>query len=80
MMTPGDSMVCLADAEAIYKNSKVKKPDFMKPGGKMQYFIKLVSIKTKEQVQKEQNDAIMKQIKEQEAKQKAAAATSVANK
>jgi FKBP-type peptidyl-prolyl cis-trans isomerase len=74
LMTPGDSMVCLADAEAIYKNSKVKKPDFMKPGGKMQYFIKLVSIKSKEQVQKEQNDAIMKQIKEQEVKQKAAAA------
>ncbi len=74
LMTPGDSLVCLADAEAIYKNSKVKKPDFIKPGGKLQYFIKLVSIKSKEQVQKEQNEAFMKQIKEQEAKQKAAAA------
>jgi len=74
LMTPGDSIVCLADADAIYKNSKVKKPDFIKSGDKMQYFIRLVSIKSKEQVQKEQQAAMLKQIKEQEAKQKAAAA------
>jgi FKBP-type peptidyl-prolyl cis-trans isomerase len=73
-MTPGDSIVCLVDAEAMYNFSKVKLPDFLKPGDKIQYFIKLVSIKSKEQVQKEQQEAIMKQMKEQEAKQKAAAA------
>jgi FKBP-type peptidyl-prolyl cis-trans isomerase len=74
LMTPGDSIVCLADAETLYKNSKTKKPDFIKTGDKIQYFIKLVSIKPKEQVLKEQQEAFMKQMKEQEAKQKAAAA------
>ena len=74
LMTPGDSIVCLVDADALYKNSKVKKPDFIKPGDKVQYFIKLVSIKPKEQVQKEQQAAFMKQMNEQMAKQKAAAA------
>jgi FKBP-type peptidyl-prolyl cis-trans isomerase len=74
LMTPGDSMVCLVDAEALYKNTNNKKPDIIKPGDKMQYFIRLVSVKPKEQVQKEQQEAFMKQMKEQEAKQKAAAA------
>jgi FKBP-type peptidyl-prolyl cis-trans isomerase len=74
LMTPGDSMVCLVDADALYSNTKNKKPDYIKSGDKLQYFVKLISIKSKEQVQKEQQEAIMKQIKEQEAKQKAAAA------
>ncbi len=74
LMTPGDSIVCITDAVELFKNSKVKVPEFIKAGDKMQYFIKLVSIKTKEQVQKEQQDAFMKQLKEQQAKQAAAAA------
>lgn len=74
LMTPGDSIVCQADADALYKNSKNKKPDFIKSGDKMQYYIKLISIKPKEQVQKEQQEAFMKQMKEQQAKQKAEAA------
>jgi FKBP-type peptidyl-prolyl cis-trans isomerase FkpA len=74
LMTPGDSMVCRVDADALYSNTKNKKPDYIKSGDNLQYFIKLISIKTKEQVQKEQQEAIMKQMKEQEAKQKAAAA------
>lgn len=73
-MTPGDSIVCLTDADALFKNSKTKLPDFIKAGDKVQYFIKLVSIKSKEQVQKEQQEAFMKQMKEQQAKQKAAEA------
>jgi FKBP-type peptidyl-prolyl cis-trans isomerase len=73
-MTAGDSMVCLVDADALYKNSKIKKPDFIKTGDKVQYFIKLVSIKPKELVQKEQQAAFMKQMNEQMAKQKAEAA------
>ncbi len=71
LMTPGDSMVCLVDAVALFKGSKTKLPDFIKPGDKIQYFIKLVSIKPKEQVQKEQQEAFMKQMKEQQAKRKA---------
>jgi len=74
LMTPGDSIVCLIDADALFKGSKSKMPDFIKVGDKIQYFIKLVSIKTKEQVQKEQQEAFMKQMKEQQAKQKAAEA------
>ncbi len=73
-MTAGDSIVCLVDADALFKNSKSKKPDFIKSGDKMQYFIKLVSIKPKEEVQKEQQANFMKQMKEQQAKQVAAAA------
>jgi len=74
LMTPGDSIVCEVDAVALFKSSKSKLPDFIKPGDKIQYFIKLVSIKPKEQVQKEQQAAFMKQMKEQQAKQKAAEA------
>ena len=74
LMTPGDSIVCLVDAVALFKSSKNKLPDFIKPGDKVQYFIKLVSIKPKDEVQKEQQAAFMKQMKEQQAKQKAEAA------
>jgi peptidylprolyl isomerase len=73
-MTPGDSIVCMADADAIFKSSKSKRPDFIKAGDKIQYFVKLVSIKPKAQVQKEQQEAFQKQIKAMEAKQKADAA------
>lgn len=77
LMTPGDSMICLVDAQAMFAFSKNKMPDFIKPGDKIEYNIRLVSIKTKEQVQKEQQAVIMKQMKEQEAKQKAAAAKQI---
>jgi FKBP-type peptidyl-prolyl cis-trans isomerase len=69
LMTPGDSMICMADADAVFTNSKTKKPDFIKKGDKVFYFIKLVSVKTKEEVQKEQQAAFQKQIKEQMVKQ-----------
>lgn len=74
LMTPGDSIVCLVDAVALFKGSKSKLPDFLKLGDKMQYGIKLVSIKTKEVLQAEAQANFMKQIKEQQAKQKAAEA------
>jgi FKBP-type peptidyl-prolyl cis-trans isomerase len=69
LMTPGDSIVCMADADAVFTNSKTKKPDFIKKGDKVFYFIKLVYVKTKEEVQKEQQAAFQKQIKEQMVKQ-----------
>ena len=72
LMTPGDSLVAQVDADALFKSTKNKKPEFIKPGDKVLYFIKLVSIKTKEQIQKEQQAAFNKQINEQMAKQKAA--------
>ncbi len=74
LMTPGDSIVCLVDADALFKNAKTKMPDFIKKGDKVQYFVKLVSMKSKDQVMKEQQAAFQKQIQEQMAKQKAEAA------
>lgn len=70
MMTPGDSAIAAVDADVIYKNTKNKKPDFLKKGDKIEYQIRLVSIKPKEQVQKEQQEKMQKQINEQLAKQK----------
>jgi FKBP-type peptidyl-prolyl cis-trans isomerase len=70
-MTPGDSIICLVNADSLFKNTKNKKPDFIKPNDKIQYYIKLLKIKSKEQVQKEQQAAFAKQMKEQMAKQKA---------
>jgi FKBP-type peptidyl-prolyl cis-trans isomerase FkpA len=78
LMTPGDSIVCRVDAETLFKNTKNKKPDFIKSGDKIYYFIKLLSVKTKEQMQKEQQDAINKQIQEQMAKAKSASEKQVA--
>lgn len=69
LMTPGDSLICFADADAVFSNQKNKKPDFIKKGDKITYFIKLVSVKTKEQAQKEQQAAFQKQMKEQMDKQ-----------
>lgn len=69
LMTIGDSVVCLIDADLVYKNTKQKKPDFIKKGEKVQYMIKLVSIKPKDIVQKEQQALMNKQIREQLAKQ-----------
>ena len=34
LMTAGDSIVCLTDADALFKNSKTKLPDFIKAGDK----------------------------------------------
>jgi FKBP-type peptidyl-prolyl cis-trans isomerase len=68
-MSVGDSMVAQVDAQTIFKNTKNKMPDFMKAGDKMQYYIKLVSIKTKEELMKEQQAKMQKQIQEQMAKQ-----------
>ncbi len=73
LMTPGDSIVCLVDADALFKNAKQKMPDFIKKGDKVQYFVKLVSIKSKDAVMKEQQAAFQKQMNEQIARQKAAA-------
>lgn len=68
LMSEGDSMIVIADADLIFKNSKTKKPDFVKPGEKLEYQIRLVSVKTKEQFMKEQQAQIEKQMKEQQAK------------
>lgn len=68
LMTPGDSIVVQVDADDIFKGTKNKKPDFVKKGDKVIYTIKLASVKTKEQVQKEQQAQVQKQIKEQTAK------------
>jgi FKBP-type peptidyl-prolyl cis-trans isomerase FkpA len=70
LMTPGDSIICMVDARTMYDYTKKKMPDFIKPGDKIQYNIRLVSIKPKEQVQKEQQDALKKAMEEPDTKPK----------
>lgn len=70
LMTVGDSIVCQVNADIVYKNTKQKKPDFVKPGDKIVYMIRLISIKTKDQLAKEQQEQINKQLQEQLEKQK----------
>lgn len=77
-MSPGDSIICIADADAVFTNAKNKKPDFIKKGDKITYYIKLVGIKTKAQLQKEQQAQFEKQMKEQMAKQQKELAKRVA--
>jgi hypothetical protein len=60
LMTAGDSIICFVDAQSLYNHLKKKMPDYIKPGDKIQYNIRLVSIKPKAQVQKEQQEAIKK--------------------
>ena len=69
LMTPGDSVICLVDAQPMFEYTKKKMPDYIKPGDKIQYNIRLVSIKSKEEKQKEQQDAIAKIMQEENAKQ-----------
>jgi FKBP-type peptidyl-prolyl cis-trans isomerase len=69
-MSVGDSLIAAVDADKVYNNVKNKKPDFIKKGDKIEYQVRLISIKTKEQLQKEQQALMNKQIQEQLAKQK----------
>ena len=64
LMTAGDSIICLADAQSVFEFSKKKMPDYIKPGDKVQYNIRLVSIKPKAQLQKEREDSIAKLMQE----------------
>lgn len=64
LMTPGDSIICMVDAQAMFEYSKKKMPDYIKPGDKIQYNIRLVSIIAKAQLQKEREAAMMKALQE----------------
>ncbi len=65
LMTPGDSIICMVDAQSMFEYSKKKMPDYIKPGDKIQYNIRLVSIIPKEQLQKEREAAMQKAMQEQ---------------
>jgi len=65
LMTPGDSVICLVDAKAMFDYSKKPMPDYIKPGDKIQYNIRLVSIKPKAQIQKEREAEFSKFMQEQ---------------
>lgn len=67
LMTPGDSIICLVDAQSMYDYSKKPMPDYIKPGDKIQYNIRLVSIKPREALQKEREAAMMKGLQQQES-------------
>ena len=68
LMTPGDSIICLIDAQSMYDYSKKPRPDYIKPGDKIQYNIRLVSIIPKAQLQKEREAALQKAMEEQQPK------------
>lgn len=68
LMTPGDSIICLVDAQAMFEYTKKPLPDYVKPGDKIQYNIRLVSIKPREQIEKEQQDALAKAMQETDPK------------
>jgi hypothetical protein len=68
LMTAGDSVICFVDAQDLYDHLKKKMPGYIKPGDKIQYNIRLVSIKPKAQVLKEQQEAIKKAMEGLEAK------------
>ena len=70
LMTPGDSVICLVDAQPMYEYTKKKMPDYIKPGDKIQYNIRLVSIKSKEEKEKEQQAAVAKMMQEEDAHKK----------
>ncbi len=71
LMTPGDSIICMVDAQSMFEYSKKKMPDYIKPGDKIQYNIRLVSIIPKAQLQKEREAAMMKAIQEPQTVQNA---------
>lgn len=64
LMSPGDSIICLADAKARYDYLHKKLPNYIKPGDKIQYNIRLVSIKRKEEIEKERQAELMKVMQE----------------
>jgi FKBP-type peptidyl-prolyl cis-trans isomerase len=69
LMTPGDSIICMVDAESLFEFSKKKMPDYIKPGDKVQYNIRLVSIIPKEQLQKEREAAMQNAVQQQQPAQ-----------
>ena len=69
LMTTGDSVICLVDAKSMFDYAKKPLPDYIKPGDKIQYNIRLVSITPKEQLQKEREAAMAKALQEQETNQ-----------
>ena len=69
LMTSGDSIICLVDAKSMFDYSKKKMPDYIKPGDKIQYNIRLVSIKPKAEKEKEQQAAMAKFMEDEQIKQ-----------
>lgn len=65
LMSPGDSVICLVDAKAMFEYAKKPLPDYIKPGDKIQYNIRMVSITSREQLQKEREAAMAKVLQEQ---------------
>lgn len=60
LMTEGDSAVFRAPADSIFRGNQF--PPFVKSGDKVMFQVKMVSVKTKEAFEKEQNEIAAKQI------------------
>ena len=71
LMTPGDSIICLVDAQSMFDYSKKPMPSYIKPGDKIQYNIRLVSIKPREVLQQEREAALHQAMQGQAMPQQA---------
>lgn len=60
MMSEGDSAIFRAPAELIFKNNQY--PPFVKEGDKVQFQVKMISVKTKEEFEADQRAAMSKQL------------------
>jgi FKBP-type peptidyl-prolyl cis-trans isomerase len=82
LMTPGDSMIVRSNAIDVFTGVKQKLPQGVNPTDKVDYYIKLISIKTKAEAQKEMQAKMNKQMQEQmkknEIAQKKLAAAQIA--
>ncbi len=56
MMSEGDSAIFRAPAELIFKNNQY--PPFVKEGDKVQFQVKMISVKTKEEFEADQRAAM----------------------
>jgi FKBP-type peptidyl-prolyl cis-trans isomerase FkpA len=64
MMSPGDSAVFLVPADSLFRGGQ--KPPFVKDGDKVQFTVRMVTVKSAEQDKKDKDEASSKRMKEQE--------------
>jgi FKBP-type peptidyl-prolyl cis-trans isomerase len=62
LLSPGDSAIIRMSVDSVKKQPGVQLPDFMKAGQKIQYTVKMVSVKSQEAVKKEQGEHAAKQL------------------
>jgi len=59
MLTAGDSAIFRSPADSVFRNGQM--PPFVKSGDKVNFFVKMVTVKTQDEYNKEQENAAAKQ-------------------